>query len=572
MALSFFIRFASAIHQLWLSDGTSLGTKLVASLAGGAISNLRTTGSRVFFNVTDGTRGQELCTSDGTAAGTVLLSDINPGSFRSSPSQLTNVSGTLYFRANDGARGFEPWKSDGTAGGTAIVKDIDPGANGASTDALMFGLPGIDLTSLDPIGGLKGCGTVSGGAYVAGAKVIAAPAIASAFESAGTRFLGAFEDAYAALASDINALATGQSLSLTDQPTLAALLNSVAQTEGVSEPSFVPALSANIGASNSSLDQKLAQHGAGSGPVTDVSTVQQAVQSSLSTHHILLQSTSGQAAIWNMTGINLTSGGVVSPNPGPSWKAIGTGDFNDDGDSDILWQTSTGQVSVWEMAGSALIGGGAVSPNPGPSWRAIGTGVFDGDSHSDILWQNANGQAAIWEMRDNHPSSVGSSRVGPNPGPAWKAIGTGDFNGDGLSDILWQNVNGQAAIWNMIGINLTSGGPVNPNPGPSWTAVGTGDFNRDGHSDILWQNTSSGQVSIWEMNGNTLIGGGAVSPNPGPSWHAIGTGDFNFDRHSDILFQNTSSGQVSIWEMDGNHLIGGGAVSPNPGPSWHAIG
>jgi ELWxxDGT repeat protein len=89
MALSFFIRFASAIHQLWVSDGTSLGTKLVASLAGGAISNLRTTGSRVFFDATDGTRGQELWTSDGTAAGTVLLSDINPGSFRSSPSQLT---------------------------------------------------------------------------------------------------------------------------------------------------------------------------------------------------------------------------------------------------------------------------------------------------------------------------------------------------------------------------------------------------------------------------------------------------------------------------------------------------
>ena len=33
-------------------------------------------------------------------------------------------------------------------------------------------------------------------------------------------------------------------------------------------------------------------------------------------------------------------------------------------------------------------------------------------------------------------------------------------------------------------------------------------------SDILWQNTN-GQAAIWEMNGTTLIGGGAVSPNPG---------------------------------------------------------
>jgi hypothetical protein len=71
----------------------------------------------------------------------------------------------------------------------------------------------------------------------------------------------------------------------------------------------------------------------------------------------------------------------------------------------------------------------------------------------------------------------------------------------------------------------------------AWKAVGTGDFNGDGHFDILWQNASSGQVSIWQMNANTVIGGGAVSANPGPSWRAVGTGDFNNDGHSDILFQ-----------------------------------
>ena len=103
----------------------------------------------------------------------------------------------------------------------------------------------------------------------------------------------------------------------------------------------------------------------------------------------------------------------------------------------------------------------------------------------------------------------------------------------------------------MNGNTPTGGGPVSPNPGLSCYAVGTGDFNGDGHSDILFQNTS-GQALVWEMNGASLIGGGAVSTNPGPAWKAIGTGDFNDDGDSDILFQNTSSGQVSIWEMNGN--------------------
>jgi hypothetical protein len=38
----------------------------------------------------------------------------------------------------------------------------------------------------------------------------------------------------------------------------------------------------------------------------------------------------------------------------------------------------------------------------------------------------------------------------------------------------------------------------------TWTIVGTGDFNGDGRSDILWRDTS-GNVAIWEMNGTTIL-------------------------------------------------------------------
>jgi hypothetical protein len=38
----------------------------------------------------------------------------------------------------------------------------------------------------------------------------------------------------------------------------------------------------------------------------------------------------------------------------------------------------------------------------------------------------------------------------------------------------------------------------------------------DGHSDILWQN-ASGQAAIWEMNGNTIAGGGLLTRIPASS-------------------------------------------------------
>ena len=75
-----------------------------------------------------------------------------------------------------------------------------------------------------------------------------------------------------------------------------------------------------------------------------------------------------------------------------------------------------------------------------------------------------------------------------------------DFNGDIRPDILLQNMNGQAAIWEMNVTNVIGGGTVGANPGPSWKAIGSGDFNDDGLADILWQNTSTGQAAIWEMN------------------------------------------------------------------------
>jgi FG-GAP-like repeat len=307
-----------------------------------------------------------------------------------------------------------------------------------------------------------------------------------------------------------------------------------------------------------------------SGGVTTVSAAVPSDFNGDTLSDILWQNADGQASIWDMNANALTGGGGVSPNPGSSWKAIGTGDFNGDGHADILWQNADGQASIWAMNGKSLIGGGPVSPNPGPAWQAIASGDFNGDGLSDILFQNtSSGQVSIWEMNGN--KLIGGGPVSPNPGPAWKAIGTGDFNGDGFSDILFQNTStGQVSIWEMDGNKLIGGGPVSPNPGPAWKAIGTGDFNDDEHSDILFQNASTGQVSVWEMNGSTLTGGGPVSPNPGPTWHAVGTGDFNDDGHSDILFQN-ASGQASVWEMNGASLVGGGAVSANPGASWRAV-
>jgi hypothetical protein len=289
---------------------------------------------------------------------------------------------------------------------------------------------------------------------------------------------------------------------------------------------------------------------------------------------ILWQSSNGTPAIWLMDRTNVVSLGAVGPfNPGPSWQIKANGDFDGDGRSDILWQGADGTPAIWLMNGLTVLSNGPAGPfNPGPSWQIKATGDFNFDSKADILWQNTDGTPAIWLMNGTSAPSFGA--VGPfNPGPSWQIKATGDFNGDGRSDILWQGADGTPAIWLMNGLNpVLSNGPAGSfNPGPSWQIKGTGDFNGDGMSDIVWQG-ADGTPAIWLMNGMNAIAVGTVGPfNPGPSWHVQGTGDYNQDNRSDILWQ-ADDGTPAIWFMNGMNFVAGGAAgSFNPGSDWHVI-
>jgi trimeric autotransporter adhesin len=124
--------------ELWRSDGTAAGTTLIKNInptANGS-SNIANpvvvNGTHLYFSATDGTNGSELWVSDGSNAGTVMLKDINPGPVSSSPGSITVSGGTLYFAATEASTGTELWKSDGTAAGTVQVKDINPGAGSGS--------------------------------------------------------------------------------------------------------------------------------------------------------------------------------------------------------------------------------------------------------------------------------------------------------------------------------------------------------------------------------------------------------------------------------------------------------
>ena len=128
-------------EELWTSDGSAATTRLVKDIrpggAGAEIENLVEVDGTLYFTANDGASGIELWKSEGTAAGTTLVRDIAVGPSGSTPRSLTNVGGRLYFAANDGAAGLELWTSDGTEAGTVRVRDVAAGAAGSSPDTLV---------------------------------------------------------------------------------------------------------------------------------------------------------------------------------------------------------------------------------------------------------------------------------------------------------------------------------------------------------------------------------------------------------------------------------------------------
>ena len=125
----------------WISNGTPAGTKLLSDLEpGGKGSIPRRFGvamGRVFFASTTQGLGEDPWISDGTPKGTRVLARLNPsapGTGDANPISLLRgaVEGAFFFRAEDPLRGPELWRTDGTPSGTQIMGDLEPGRWGSN--------------------------------------------------------------------------------------------------------------------------------------------------------------------------------------------------------------------------------------------------------------------------------------------------------------------------------------------------------------------------------------------------------------------------------------------------------
>ena len=247
------------------------------------------------------------------------------------------------------------------------------------------------------------------------------------------------------------------------------------------------------------------------------------------------------------------------------WQVAGAVDMNADGIPDLIYQnTQTGQVNVDYYGGSGgasfkgwnCLNCGSIVANL--SVRAVAK--FGNSGEPDLIYQNTATNAvdvyyyglggAVFQGYACLSCGIDTTN--------WQVVGTGDFDGNGVPDLVYQNTQtGQVNVdyygtsSNFIGYACLSCGISTT----GWHVVAVADFNGDGVPDLVYQNTQTSQVNVDYYGGSggaTFIGYACLSCGINVAgWQVKAAADFDGNGVPDLVYQNLSTNQVNVDYYEG---------------------
>ncbi|HEX7153272.1 MAG TPA: M57 family metalloprotease [Thermoanaerobaculia bacterium] len=228
--------------------------------------------------------------------------------------------------------------------------------------------------------------------------------------------------------------------------------------------------------------------------------------------------------------------------------------------------TTSYWVRVTNACGAVNSVAATVTVNvPPPPGTTTVRGDFNFDGIPDLVWRNIQtGQLYYWYM--NGANLAGVAPPPPLADLNYKIVGAGEFNADGKQDLLFRhNVTGVNIVWYMNNTTRISTSALKT-LATNWEVMSLFQYDRGVTSDILWRDRNTGQLVVWIMSGTTLSETTTI-PSITMDWVPVGSGDFNLDGWWDFAWRNTNTHQVVIWYMVGNSRVSTTSLGLVP-PSW----
>ena len=253
--------------------------------------------------------------------------------------------------------------------------------------------------------------------------------------------------------------------------------------------------------------------------------------------------------------------------PAEAWSLVAMADLDGDGLTDLLWAQDSGALALSRM-GLSLPGQPVLDFTEvgalGAGEQIPATGDFDGDGASEVLVQDSNsGALSVWSLAPGAAPVVEELGFASAPGQA--VAGSLDYDGDDRDDLLFQGTDGALSVWLLDSAGFREQATLGGAAGGE--VLASGDFDGDGVDDVARRDANGGVELL-------MLGAGFEAPAvvaglaSGADLERAGAGDFDGDGRSDLLWR-AANGDLVAWLMNPGLAIEVVTVAPDAG--WNLI-